>query len=129
MNYSLIKQNLIIAVASTIGVGIIFTVHIATAAPTQSPPLGNPGYAQGTQGPTGDRGNTGSKGSKGSTGNSGSKGANGAPGMGICNWSGATFVSHGWDGACAWDTGAYFFCSGNRLVSVSAVQNVCGWVF
>jgi len=126
MTLSLVKQNLIIAAVAVIGVAIIFTVHIATAAPTQAPPLGNPAYGEGPKGPTGNRGSTGSKGSTGPAGYAGAKGSAGATGMGPCNWSGGTWVSHGWDGGCAWSTGAYFYCSGSRLVNIVAYEG-CGW--
>lgn len=35
-----------------------------------------------------------------------------------CNWSGGKWVSHGWDGACAWPTGIYVYCNNGKVTAM-----------
>ncbi len=43
-----------------------------------------------------------------------------------CNWSGSVWVSHGWDGGCAFSSGAYISCNGSTVTSISHYSG-CGW--
>lgn len=123
-----IYQNLIVAVSAVVGISIILTVQFAFAAPGPEPPLGNPTYSDGPQGPQGPQGGQGPQGNQGNQGPQGPQGGPGQQGMGWCNWNGGRWISHGWDGACAWNVGAWWYCSSGRLTHISAYTNGCnGW--
>ena len=126
-NKKFLIDNLLIALASIIGISMIFAVHIVFAAPTTAPPNGNPSYPDGAVGPRGNTGNTGSKGSTGNTGSKGNKGLAGLRGAGSCDWDGGVWISHGHDGGCAWSVGAYWYCNSGRLDEIRAFNdNNCG---
>jgi len=110
------------AVASMAGLATI--AHVL-ASPTLPPPNGNPGFPAGLQGPQGPTGPQGNQGPQGNTGATGATGSPGLYGIGYCNWYGGEWVSYGWDGGCAWSTGAFFYCDGYRMYSISAVSG-CG---
>lgn len=130
-NKKFVKDNLLVALVSVIGISMIFAVHVVFAAPTTAPPNGNPLYSNGAVGPQGPRGSTGSKGSNGNTGNKGANGPNGTVGAARCDWNGAVYISHGHDGGCAWEVGSWWTCSGGRLTSINtyysgSVATACG---
>lgn len=128
MKDKFIRDNLVVALTSLVGIGMIFGIHMVTASPPGPPPDGNPTFPDGPQGPQGPRGNTGSQGPTGNQGSQGPKGPTGQMGIGNCDWGGNRWVSHGWDGGCAWNVGAYWYCSGGRLTNITAYTNNCsGW--
>jgi hypothetical protein len=55
----------------------------------------------------------------------------GALGLGLpgiaCNWSGTKWLSHGWDGACAFQTGVRVTCGAGGVVTAIAFESgSCG---
>jgi len=44
------------------------------------------------------------------------------PGHLACNWSGAIFLSHGWDGGCAFSTGYNVTCNNNQITHMEWVE-------
>ena len=44
------------------------------------------------------------------------------PGHLGCNWNGAVFLSHGWDGSCAFQTGYEVTCNNNQITHMKWVE-------
>ena len=45
-----------------------------------------------------------------------------------CDWNGEIFVSHGWDGSCAWNQGARLFCENGYVTRIRYVDCPgCSW--
>ncbi|MBI4121740.1 MAG: collagen-like protein [Parcubacteria group bacterium] len=121
------KANLVLTVLATATISILAVFSIVQAGPTLVPPNGNPAFPAGSQGPRGDTGLQGNQGAKGDPGVQGSVGNYGRYGIGACDWNGGEWVSYGWNGGCAWDYGAYFYCDGSRMYSIVASwRNNCG---
>jgi hypothetical protein len=120
MKNQFLSQSILIAIISVAIIATLFTLQSASALPAAPPPNGNPVYSDGPTGPVGDQGATGAKGQTGDKGAKGDKGALGRMGIGNCNWSGAMWVSHGFDGGCAWNVGAYWYCESGRLTRMAA---------
>ncbi len=90
---------------------------------------GDPG-AQGPQGATGFQGAQGITGPQGPPGPQGPQGVQGVAGTNAsitCNWTGSRWLSHGWDGGCAWLNGAWVHCSGGQILSINWELLGCGW--
>lgn len=124
--HTLNKLNLTLSILATATITGLAAINGVQAGPTLPPPNGNPAFPAGPQGPQGSQGNTGNQGPQGSQGSQGSQGAQGLYGIGSCNWGGGEFVSYGWDGGCAWNIGAYFYCDGSRLYRISYRNVGCG---
>ena len=41
-----------------------------------------------------------------------------------CAWNGGKWLSHGWDGGCAWQTGIWAICDGMRVVNMKWQESV-----
>lgn len=111
---------------ATTTMGGLAAISAAQAGPTQAPPNGNPSFPQGPQGPVGPQGPQGNQGNTGNQGAQGDPGSTGLYGLGNCSWYGGEFVSYGWDGYCAWNMGAYFYCDGSRLYAINYKNTGCG---
>ncbi len=116
---------LIIAIACTCFLALLILGNTAFALPTQAPPNGNPTIPPGPTGLQGPQGPQGATGPQGNTGATGAPGATGPAGTISCNWSGKLWLSHGWDGACAFGSGIYMQCSGGRSYNTNNYDN-CG---
>lgn len=113
-----LPYHLISAVIAVFAITILFSFHSVSASrPTLPPPDGNPTFPPGPQGPAGPAGPAGAVGSPGQTGDMGSVGPAGPQGTTACNWNGNMWLSHGWDGNCAWYVGVRIGCSGGRVTS------------
>lgn len=122
---SFLKLNTLVASLSILSITVILGVS-TSAAPTQAPPDGNPSFPQGAQGPQGPQGPTGNQGAQGNQGNQGPQGPLGSPGIAWCTWyNGNRFLSHGWDGGCAFQVGARFYCTSGRLTSILRYNSSC----
>ena len=127
MNSTRFKKQVLMAILGVAGITLIFTFQMSSAftLPQQSPPDGNLIWPPGSQGPQGPQGPTGPNGGQGNPGPQGPTGPIGPTGYSSCNWSGNYWLSHGWDGSCAFATGMYITCSGGR-VSQMTWYNGCG---
>lgn len=103
--------HLLLAGAATATMTALFGLQLVSAGPAFSPPNGNPLFPAGSQGPQGPQGPIGDQGPVGLPGTQGDTGPTGLLGIGACTWTSSFWVSHGWDGDCAWDQGAYFYCT------------------
>jgi len=106
-----LQTQLVIICAVVITISSLLVIDFVLANPTLDPPDGNitisPG-PQGVQGNTGSGGNTGGEGPRGYTGNTG---PTGDAGYAYCNFPGyRVYMSHGWDGGCAWNAGMTMSC-------------------
>lgn len=127
MAKSFLRQQLLILASTVITVGIVLTIHVVKAAPTQEPPMGNPAFPAGPEGPVGPPGPQGSTGPQGLPGPKGLTGPQGPAGNVPCSWNGYMFLNHGWD----WNTycqgyrGVYIRCSGGQTYDFSRLT-ACG---
>jgi hypothetical protein len=117
------NKNLLMAAAAVTAMAMVLVMTSVSAAPTQAPPNGNPAFPAGPQGPQGVQGPVGNYGPTGNQGPTGAKGPVGVYGIADCSWNGAFWVSHGWDGVCSWDVGAFFNCDGSRIYSIQWNDN------
>lgn len=44
-------------------------------------------------------------------------------GITVCNWVGQKWISHGWDGACAFKTGFVVTCSNEKVIDIKFVED------
>ncbi len=110
------------AILSVFAISVLLAAQQALARPTSAPPTASPIYPPGPRGATGPQGYQGSQGNQGSTGYQGGQGGQGSNGYTTCDWGGTLWISHGWDGAGAWGSGVYIYCSGG-VVNYIQKQN------
>lgn len=119
MKSKYLQTQLMIISAVVLTISSLLMLDFVFASPTLNPPDGNitiPPALQGAKGPTGPGGNTGNQGPQGYTG---ATGPAGDAGYAYCNFPGyGIYVSHGWDGACAWQTGMSMSCWSNARTGV-----------
>jgi hypothetical protein len=112
-------KHILFASAAVFAITILISVHSVQASrPTIAPPNGNPSFPPGPTGPQGPQGIQGLTGAQGLPGAAGSPGPQGPAGTASCNWPGQTmWLSHGWDGWCAWYVGVRIGCSNSGTIT------------
>lgn len=122
-------RHILIVSLAVFAITFLAAAHATIASrPTLPPPNGNPTFPPGPQGPVGPEGIPGLQGSQGTQGAKGTTGAQGPMGTASCNWNGTIWLSHGWDGACAWVVGLKVRCSNSQVTEFTYHKNTsqCG---
>lgn len=119
MKHASQNHPILFAAAAVFIITILFSVHSVQASrPSALPPNGNPAFPPGPTGPQGLQGIQGLQGNQGSQGTPGAIGPQGPIGTASCNWPGQSmWISHGWDGYCAWYVGVRIGCSSSGVIT------------
>lgn len=110
--------QLIVAVFSVFAITILVAANQTFARPSANPPSGSGIYPPGITGPKGPTGNQGGQGNQGPQGPQGPLGPTGSNSYATCDWSGNVWITHGWDGGCAWQNGVKISCSGGVVTGM-----------
>ncbi len=113
-------QHILLTTTSVFVMTFLFAFSAASASrPTVAAPNGNPTFPPGPVGPQGPQGPQGGQGGQGPQGYQGTQGPQGASGSASCSINGSLWLSHGWDGNCAWSVGVRVSCSGGQVTGMT----------